>query len=430
MKAADKACSAFRPVNGPRFPDPPLAKALCWVGWFFCLWLVLLAGFGPSASWAQGAGEPIRLGEINPLTGALALHGLEIHQGILFAVEEINSRGGVQGRPVALLSRDDQSRPDVALNQTQDLLHREKVVGLLGGYVDSLVGPISALAARQRTPYVAAASLQKSLTAKENPFFFRVSAMPGIIEPLGQFLGEVVKPAKVAIVYTATPGSTEFAASLKEILEARGMKVPLYEKFRPGTPDFSVLLLKMKDQGVDILISGGFFPDNLLLARQMREQQTPVSAFLAPWGVAYEKFIRELRDNSEGLLGMCAWNPGITYPGTEAASQAFVSGFQEKFGQAPNTTTMHGYTAARAMLAAIDRVLQQGESLTGEAISRELRRLDLALPMGRLRFNENGDPLDYRQVIVQIQKGALQVVYPPARATAQLIFPLPSVPGK
>jgi branched-chain amino acid transport system substrate-binding protein len=364
---------------------------------------------------------------VNPLTGNLALHGLEIHQGIVMAVDEVNSQGGLHGRPVELLSRDDQSRPDVALNQTQDLLYREKVVGLLGGYVDSLVGPISSLAARSGTPYVAAASLQKSLTAQKNPFFFRVSSMTGIVAPLGRFLSQEVKPAKVAILYTATPGSTEFAASLKEILESQGIQAPLFEKFRPGTPDFSVLLLKVKEQAVDVIISGGFFPDNLLLARQLREQQVPVKAFLAPWGVAYEKFIRELRGVSDGLMGMCAWSPGITQPGTEAASQAFAAAFQERFGQAPNTTTMHGYTAARALLAAIARVIQTGAPLTGTAISQELRQLDLSLPMSRVRFQENGDPLDYQQVVVQIQAGSLKVVYPPDRATSKLIYPLPTL---
>ena len=135
-----------------------------------CFFLVLTnCGFLPATAWA----DAIRLGEVNPLTGNLALHGQEIHEGIVMAVEEINSRGGLHGRQVELISRDDQSRPDVALNQTQDLLYREKVVGLLGGYVDSLVGPISSLAARSGTPYVAVASLQKSLTDKKNPFFFK-----------------------------------------------------------------------------------------------------------------------------------------------------------------------------------------------------------------------------------------------------------------
>ncbi len=251
--------------------------------------------------------------------------------------------------------------------------------------------------------------------------------MTGVVQPLSQFLTEVLKPAKVAILYTATPGSTEFAANLKEILEKQGINVPLYEKFRPGTPDFSVLLLKVKEQGVDVVVSGGFFPDNLLLARQLREQQIPIKAFIGPWGVAYAKFIRELQEVSEGLMGMCAWNPGITQPGTEAVSEDFVKRFQEKFGQTPNTTTMHGYTAARALLAAIAQVLQKSETLSGTAISRELRKLDLVLPMEHLRFQENGDPVDYRQVIVQIQDNSLKVVYPPDRATGKLIYPLTAV---
>ena len=89
------------------------------------------------------AAQEIRLGEINPLSGHLAKHGMEIHQGILYAVEEANAQGGVAGHPVKLLSRDDQSKPEVAVNQAQDLIFRGKVTGLVGGYVDSLVGPIS-----------------------------------------------------------------------------------------------------------------------------------------------------------------------------------------------------------------------------------------------------------------------------------------------
>jgi branched-chain amino acid transport system substrate-binding protein len=104
------------------------------------------------ASPCRGCRPEIVIGEINPRSGHLAKHGAEIHQGILYAVEEANSRGGLGGYPLRLISRDDQSKPEVAINQAQNLIHREKVVGLLGGYVDSLVGPISELAAKYRCP--------------------------------------------------------------------------------------------------------------------------------------------------------------------------------------------------------------------------------------------------------------------------------------
>lgn len=373
-----------------------------------------------------GQEEAIRLGAINPLTGTLALHGIEIQQGIETAIAEVNAQGGVQGRMITLLSRDDQSRPDVALNQTQDLILRQKVVGLVGGYVDSLVGPISALAARHQIPYVAAASLQKSLTAQKNPFFFRVSTMAGIIQPLSRFLVEVVQPRSVAILYTATPGSTEFAATLRDLLEPQGIPVTVFEKFRPGTPDFSMLLLKVQERQAEVLISGGFFPDNLLLTRQLREKQTPLKAFIAPWGVAYEKFVREVRQASEGLLGLCAWNPGITFPGTEAAAAAFIQAFQARYSHLPNSTTMHGYAAARVLLAALARVLEQGQPLEGPNVAQALRHVELLLPMGPIRFTPEGEPAAYEQVIVQIQEGALRVVYPPERRNGQLRLPLPA----
>ena len=370
------------------------------------------------------AAESIKLGEIDPLSGHLAQHGMEIHQGILFAVEEANTQGGVAGRQVQLISRDDQSKPEVALNQAQDLILREKVVGLVGGYVDSLVGPVSELAARHRVPYVASASLQRGLTAKENPYFFRVSRLDGIVQPVCRFIVQTFKGKTAGVLHLSTPGATEFADGIKSCLEQAGVPVPIREKFRPGWPDFSVLLLKVKQEGVDILISGGFFADNLIMVRQLQERPLGLRGFLAPWGIAYQSFLREVGGGAEGLFGTCAWNPGITWPGTEKMSRAFTEGFRQRFGDEPNTTSMHGYTSARAMLAAMEAALKEKKGLTGEAVSRALAGLDLNLPMGRLAFDGHGDPRYYEHVVVQIQNHKMVVVYPSERATGQVDFSL------
>jgi branched-chain amino acid transport system substrate-binding protein len=366
------------------------------------------------------ASAQIRLGEINPLSGHLAKHGLEIHQGILYAVEEANARGGLAGQRVELLSRDDQSKPEVAVNQAQDLIFRGKVMGLVGGYVDSLVGPISQQAARHRVPYIASASLQQAFTGNKNPYFFRVSRLEGIVQPLCGFLAQTLKVRRVATLHAASPGAMEFADSLQANLRQVNIDTVLQEKFRAGLPDFSVSLLKLPPAQAEALISGGFYADNLILVRQLRERPLGLKAFVAPWGVAYQSFIDEVAQAAEGLFGTCAWAPGITQPGTEEASQAFVEGFRKKFHKEPNTTTMHGYTSARALLAAIEAACKEGGQLTGEAVRRALTNLDLPLPMERLVFDEHGDPLHYQHVIVQIQKQRLVAVYPPERATGQV----------
>lgn len=385
---------------------------------FLVMWVISFAGNPGSL----GAAEDIKLGEINPLSGHLAQHGLEIHQGILYAVEEVNALGGVAGHRVKLISRDDQSKPEVALNQAQDLMIRERVTGLVGGYVDSLVGPVSELAARYGVPYVASASLQRGLTAQKNPYFFRVSRLDGIVQPVCRFMAQTFQAKSAALLYLSTPGATEFADSLRSCLEQAGVAAPIREKFRPGWPDFSILLLKVKQSGVDLLVSGGFFADNLILVRQLNERPLGLKGFLAPWGVAYQSFLREMGPGSEGLFGTCAWNPGITWPGTEEMSRAFVKGFRRRFGADPNTTTMHGYSSARAMLAAIKAVVDGREKLSGAVVSRALAGLDLTLPMGRLAFDEHGDPRYYEHVIVQVQQQKMVVVYPPERATGQVDF--------
>jgi branched-chain amino acid transport system substrate-binding protein len=383
--------------------------------------LLLLVGVGLLLGLPGGgqAGE-IRLGEINPLTGHLAKHGQEIHQGILYAVEEVNGRGGIAGRQVRLISRDDQSRPEVALNQVQDLITREGIAALVGGYVDSLVGPVSELAARCRVPYVASASLQRSLTAHRNPYFFRVSRLEGMVRPLCRFLVEGLKAKKVALVHVGTPGSTEFAAEVKACLEQAGVAIPIMEKVRAGTPDFSVVLLKVKQAGVEVLVSGGFYAENLILVRQLAETPLGLKAFVAPWGVAYPSFLGEMGRAAEGLLGTCAWNPGITWPGTEEVSQAFVQGFKARFGELPNTTTMHGYVSARALVAAMAAVVQAGGEPRGEALAQALRELDLVLPMERLKFDDHGDPQFYEHVVIQVQQGRIVAVFPPERAGSAL----------
>ena len=384
---------------------------------------LLLLAFCCYATLAVAA--TIKIGEINPLSGRLAKQGLEIHQGVAVAVAEVNETGGLGGRQVELISRDDQSQPDVAISRAEELCGWKKVLALTGGYVDSLVGPISEVAKKYQVPYVASASLQKELTQRGNSYFFRVARLQGFVEPLCGILSEHLRPQRLAILHAATPGSTEFAHDLESCLQARGIGVKVTEKFRPGTPDFTPLVGKLASMNIDVIVSGGFSADHLLMVRQLKENRVSLKAYIGPFGIAYESFIREMADDAEYLYSTCAWSPGITQPNTEHMSQTFVDRFQSMFHRKPNTTNMHGYTSTRALLTAIKMVLQQKKSLTGPNIRLALAELDLLLPMERVAFDKRGDPRHYQHLVVQIQKGRLEAVYPPERATASAIFPMP-----
>ena len=368
----------------------------------------------------------IKIGEINPLSGRFAKQGIEIHQGIEVAVAEANTAGGIGGMQIQIVTRDDQSRPDVAISRAEELCSWEKVSAITGGYVDSLVGPIAAITQKYKIPYVASASLQKELTQHKNPYLFRVSRLQGFVEPLCGILTEKMKPLRLAILYAATPGSTELAGELERCLKKQGLKIRLLEKFRPGTPDFTPLIAKLARMKIDVIVSGGFTPDHILFVRQLKENRMTPKAYIGPFGIAYESFIQALGKDADYLYSTCAWNPGITLPGTEEASASFVNHFQKMFSQPPNTTNMHGYTSAKVLIAAMQNVLNKQQPLNGENIRHALTLLDLVLPMEHLHFDAQGDPEDYRHVVVQIQKGKLVVVYPPDRASGHDIYPMPS----
>ena len=252
-----------------------------------------------------------------------------------------------------------------------------------------------------------------------------MASLQGFTQPLCDILAERLRPQRLAILYAATPGSTEFAQDLENCLRSRSILALITEKFRPGTPDFTPLIGKLASLKIDVIVSGGFFADHLLFVRQLKENRLLPKAYIGPFGIAYESFIREMGDSAEYLFSTCAWNPGITQPGTEKISEGFVKRFRRMFQSEPNTTNMHGYTSTRVLLTAMLNVLRQNKPLMGPTIRQALTELDFVLPMERVAFDRQGDPLHYQHLVVQIQNGKLEVVYPADRATAAPIYPMP-----
>jgi branched-chain amino acid transport system substrate-binding protein len=119
------------------------------------IWTFLIGAIAVGLGVAAADAASLTLGEINPLTGRFAAHGTALHRGIQLAVEDANASAALR---VILATRDDEGRPERAVAAGEELTTRLRLAALVGGYVDTLVGPISEVAERQQVPYVAAAS--------------------------------------------------------------------------------------------------------------------------------------------------------------------------------------------------------------------------------------------------------------------------------
>jgi branched-chain amino acid transport system substrate-binding protein len=369
------------------------------------------------------AAEPILVGDINPRTGILAAQGLAVAQGIRLAVDELNTQGGVAGRPIRLLERDDEGKPARALAAAEELTTRHRVAALLGGYVDSLVGPVSEVAERTRTPYLATASLDERLVERGYRYFFRVSNLRPYVTAMVGLIRDRIRPERVAIFYSSTPGASQLAARQREALSAAAIPVPVFERFTPGLADFTPLLARLRDRHVTLLVSNAFFADHLLIVRQMAQSGVRIPWFLGAFGLEFPGVIRELGAAAEGLLGTTSWQPDVFVPAAEAGSAAFVEAYRARFGREPVPLSMHGYAAARVLFAALAAAMRDGGSPAGEMLRNALAGVDVETPLGRVKFDQRGDPLFYRRAIVQVQQGHHVVVYPPDVATGRLIPP-------
>ncbi len=296
----------------------------------------------------------------------------------------------------------------------------------MGGYVDSIVGPVAQVAQRERVPYVASSSLDQRLTRRGNSYFFRISRLEPFVDATTAVPLELLPTREVAILYSSTPGATQLARLQKERLEARGVKVSAFESFQTGTPDFIPLVGRVKASGAQLLLMDGFFGDNLVLLRQIQGPKGPALPVVGAFGMEFPALIEQLGPLGEGALGAIVWEPGMSLSGDLEGSRAYERGFARQFGHPPAPLSMYGYTATRAVLAALAKASSPSAPLeAADAVRAALSQTDLKLPLEHLRFDAHGDPLHYEVGIFQIQKGRHVLLYPRDRATGKLIGPKP-----
>jgi branched-chain amino acid transport system substrate-binding protein len=156
----------------------------------------------------------------------------------------------------------------------------------------------------------------------------------------------------------------------------------------------------------------------------MAESRTRVRAFLGAFGLEFPAVIDELGGAAEGLLGTTSWQPSVFVAAAAPESEAFVLAYRTRFGQEPPPLSMHGYAAARVVLAAMAEAARTGPP-GGPSLREALARIAVETPLGRVRFDARGDPVEYDRVVVQIQQGRHVVVYPEGVAAARFTPPRP-----
>ncbi len=299
---------------------------------------------------APAAPDPIKVGEFASLTGKEAAFGQSSHKGTLLAIEELNTTGGVLGRPLELLTEDNQSKPGESATIAKKLLSRDHVVALLGEVASGRSLEAAPIAQSLKVPMITPASTNKRVT-EMGSYIFRVC----FIDPfqgtvMAKFARHTLKLQKVALLTSvSSPYSVDLAKYFRETFTALGGTVVLEQKYSEGDKDFKAQLTAIKAAGVDGIFVPGYYTEAALIAKQARELELTGPLFGGD-GWEAPQLIEIGGKAMEGTYFSTHYSAENAAP----AVKGFVKKFRSRFAnETPDAMAALGYDSVMILAAAI-----------------------------------------------------------------------------
>jgi branched-chain amino acid transport system substrate-binding protein len=216
---------------------------------------MMLAGALLAAPVAS-AQDTIKLGLVAAMSGQSAKSGEAITRGLSLAIDEINAKGGVLGKKVELVSRDDESNPAKGAIAARELVQREKVAALFGGIDTPVSIAIVPYVNGAKVPFMGVWAAGTPITrngAAEN-YVFRVSAVDAVVdEALVEYAIAKHGAKKPGMILINNPWGESNEKGLKAALEAKKMPFAGIEKFESNDVDVVPQLSRLKAAGADAL---------------------------------------------------------------------------------------------------------------------------------------------------------------------------------
>ncbi|MGH8802239.1 MAG: ABC transporter substrate-binding protein, partial [Casimicrobiaceae bacterium] len=307
--------------------------------------LGVASGFGALASPVASA-QPIRLGEINEYKQFPAFLA-PYRKGMQLALDEINAKGGVLGRPLEIVSRDDNGIPGDAVRAAEELTTRENVVLLMGTFASNIGLAVSDFARQRKVLFIAAEPLTDKLVWQDgNAYTWRLRASTYM--QTAMLVPDAVKTGKKrwAIVYPNYEYGQAATETFKQQMIARaGSGLEFIEQPVPlGRIDPGAVVQALLDDHPDAIFSSLFGPD---LARFVREgelrglfKDRPVFDLLG----GEPEYLDPLKD--EAPVGW--YVTGYPWYAIDTpAHRAFLAAYQAKFDDYPRLGSVVGYSAVK-----------------------------------------------------------------------------------
>ncbi|MBV9538748.1 MAG: branched-chain amino acid ABC transporter substrate-binding protein [Acidisphaera sp.] len=235
----------------------------------------LLAGaaaFAATAMVATAAQAQIKIASAGPMTGSYASFGQQLKEGAEQAVKDINAQGGVLGKQLQLEIGDDACDPKQAVSVANKFAS-DGVVFVAGHFCSSSSIPASKVYTEEGILQITPASTNPQFTDNGSWNTFRTCGRDDQQgEVAGKFLADHFKGQKIAILDDNSTYGKGLADQTRKFFQAAGGKETMDATYVPGERDYSALVSRLKEAGVQVIYIGGYHTETGLIARQAKEQ--------------------------------------------------------------------------------------------------------------------------------------------------------------
>jgi len=383
--------------------------------------------------------EVVKIGVIYPLTGSIASLGKNCQRGVEFAVDEINSKGGILGKKIVVEYGDSMGDPKIGMSEAERLITQKGVCALLGCYQSAVTVVVAQVAQKYKVPMITAISTADIITSKGYNYFFRLSPtnmmylrdMIQLIVDYNQKYGTKLK--KLAIIADNTLVGQETAKWSRYWAEKKGLEIISEILYSHNAADLTSEVLTLKVAAPDVVLTDPYISDAILLVKTMHEQQCKPRIMVSKAnGVIDPDFLPAVGEAGNGISTCVEWSEDF------GKGKEISDAFKERFGVPMNGHSAEVYTALWVLKTAIE---QAGEpdtvkiqsSLTNLRIDKEFpngppiilpynaiefKNLEMA---GTMHTNQN----EYARVsISQIIDGKYLTIWPFDVAIAEMQVPM------
>lgn len=333
---------------------------------------LILCGMASAAS----AQQPIKVGLSGPFTGGSSSLGISMRDGIKLAASEVNKAGGVLGRPLLLVERDDEAKNEVGAQIAQELINKERVVATLGFANTGVALAAQRFYQEAEIPVITTIATGTLITRQFLPpdypdnYIFRLSVSDDVQSPTIVEEATVRRGFKApAILADSTNYGQLGREDLEKALAAKGLKAVAVEKFNVKDTDMTSQLLRAKQAGADVILTYGIGPELAQIANGMAKLGWKVP-IIGSWTLAMSSFIDNAGPNGDGAT----MPQTFIWRANTPKRKTFIEAYQKTYNTDRVTFPVgaaQGYDAVFLLAAAIN----QAKSTDGPKIRAALESL-------------------------------------------------------